>query len=192
MGTLREGLQRVLSFFHKQHRDSELDAEVAEHLELAVEENMRRGLSEEEARRQALVRFGGVAQAKEQQREARGLPWLDVLLQDLRFTVPHPGPRSWFHGHRRHHSGIGYWREHRRLQRRQYAPAAALALTQSAAIGTDTYQGHQRWRIQHDLFRGCHAKSFNGGTAPFNPCPAISPSLGPTISNSRAVASLCR
>ncbi len=87
MGTLREGLQRALSFFHKQHRDSELDAEVAAHLELAVEENMRRGLPEQEARRQALVRFGGVAQAKEQQREARGLPWLDVLLQDLRFTL---------------------------------------------------------------------------------------------------------
>jgi predicted permease len=86
MGTLRESLQRVLSFFHKQHRDSELDAEVAAHLELAVDENMRSGMSAEEARRQALVRFGGVAQAKEQQREARGLPWLDVLLQDLRFT----------------------------------------------------------------------------------------------------------
>ena len=86
MGTLRESLQRVLSFFHKQHRDSELDAEVAAHLDLAVEENLRRGMSAEEARRQALVRFGGVVQAKEQQREARGLPWMDVLGQDLRFT----------------------------------------------------------------------------------------------------------
>src|SRR5580704_1765687 len=87
MGTLRESLQRLLSFFHKQHRDSELDAEVAAHLELAVEDNMRHGMPEEEARRQALVRFGGVAQAKEQQREARGLPWLDVLMQDVRFTL---------------------------------------------------------------------------------------------------------
>ena len=86
MGTLREGLQRMRSFFKSQQRDSELDAEVAEHLELAVEENMRHGMSAEEARRQALIRFGGVPQAKEQQREARGLPWLDVLLQDLRFT----------------------------------------------------------------------------------------------------------
>src|SRR5882757_7767230 len=96
MGTLRESLQGVLSFFQKQDRDSELDAEVAVHLELAVEENMRRGLSEEEARRQALVRFGGVAQAKEQQREARGLPWLDVLLQDLRFTFRTLGRDSGF------------------------------------------------------------------------------------------------
>ena len=43
-------------------------------------------MSPEEARRRALVRFGGVQQAKEHQREARGLPWLDVLLQDLRYT----------------------------------------------------------------------------------------------------------
>ncbi len=86
MGAVREGLERLRSFFKKPQRDSELDAEVAEHLELAVEENIRHGMTAEEARRQALIRFGGVVQAKEQQREARGLPWLDVLLQDLRFT----------------------------------------------------------------------------------------------------------
>ncbi len=86
MSALREALQRVRSFFQRRQRDSEMDAEVAAHLELAVEENMRRGMSAEEARRQAMIRFGGVTQAKEQQREARGLPWLDVLLQDMRFT----------------------------------------------------------------------------------------------------------
>ena len=86
MGALREGWQRLRSFFNKPQRDSELDAEVAAHLELAVEENIRHGMPAEEARRLALIRFGGVVQAKEQQREARGLPWLDVLLQDLRFT----------------------------------------------------------------------------------------------------------
>src|ERR1700752_221783 len=53
---------------------------------MAVEENIERGMSPEEARRQALVRFGGVQQAREQHREKRGLPWMDVLTQDLRFT----------------------------------------------------------------------------------------------------------
>ncbi len=86
MGGLREGLQRVRSFFKKEQRDADLDAEVAAHLDLAVEENIRHGMSPEEARRRALIQFGGVAQAKEQQREARGLPWLEVLLQDVRFT----------------------------------------------------------------------------------------------------------
>ncbi len=85
--SVRQGLRRVGSFFRKESLDGELNAEVAAHVEMATEENLKRGLSAEEARRQALIRFGGVEQAKERQREARGLPWLDVLLQDLRYTV---------------------------------------------------------------------------------------------------------
>jgi predicted permease len=87
MGALREAFHRVLSFFHKPQRDSDLDAELQSHIDLAVEENISRGMSPEEARRRALIRFGGVQQAKEHQREARGLPWLDILLQDLRYTL---------------------------------------------------------------------------------------------------------
>ena len=88
MGSLfRQMLARVRSFFRKEPLDRELDAEMTWHLEMAIEENMRRGMNPEEARRKAMVRFGGVQQAREQQREARGLPWLDVLMQDLRFTL---------------------------------------------------------------------------------------------------------
>jgi len=82
----RQMLARVRSFFRKEPLDRELDAEMALHLEMAIEENVRRGMNPEEARRKAMVRFGGVQQAREQQREARGLPWVDVLMQDLRFT----------------------------------------------------------------------------------------------------------
>jgi predicted permease len=83
---LREAFKRVGSFFRKDQLDQELNEEMASHLQMAVEENMRRHMSAEEARRQALVRFGGVQQALERHRESRGLPWLDVLIQDLRFT----------------------------------------------------------------------------------------------------------
>ncbi len=86
MSNPREFFNRLQSFFHKQQRDAELDAELKSHLEMAVEENLRRGLPPDEARRQALVRFGGVEQAREQQREARGLFTLDIFLQDLRYT----------------------------------------------------------------------------------------------------------
>jgi predicted permease len=86
MDSLRRAVQRAGSFFRKAPLDRELDAEMQSHLALAVDENLKRGLSPEEARRQALIRFGGVVQAKEQQREERGVPWLDVLLQDLRYT----------------------------------------------------------------------------------------------------------
>ncbi len=87
MGAIRESMNRILSFFRKQQRDSDLDAEMQSHLDLAIEENMRNGMPHDEARRRALVRLGGVQQAKEQQRSARGLPWLDVTLQDLRYTL---------------------------------------------------------------------------------------------------------
>jgi predicted permease len=84
---IREGLERVLSFFSKRERDRDFENEVSSHIEMAVEENLRRGMSAEEARRQALVAFGGVEQAKEQHRDARGLPFLESIQQDLRHTV---------------------------------------------------------------------------------------------------------
>jgi putative ABC transport system permease protein len=83
---LRQGWNRVRAFFGKGPMDRELDAEMQAHLELAVDDNMQAGMTEQEARRQALIRFGGVQQAREQHRAARGLPFLDVLLQDLRYT----------------------------------------------------------------------------------------------------------
>jgi predicted permease len=83
----RQGWNRVRAFFRKEPLDRDLDAEMASHLEMAIEENLQNGMTPEEARRRAMVRFGGVQQAREQQREARGLPFLDVLGQDLRHTL---------------------------------------------------------------------------------------------------------
>lgn len=96
MNAWREALQRIGSFLHRKQRDTELDAEISANLEFAVEDNIKQGMTADEARRRALIQFGGVAQAKEQQREARGLPWLDVLLQDLRFTLRTLGRDSGF------------------------------------------------------------------------------------------------
>src|SRR5215472_6149846 len=84
---LRQLLRRLGSFFRRNQLDRDLDAEISAHLELAIEENLQRGLSPTEARRQALIRFGGQQQAREQHRDARGLRFLDTLLQDLRFAA---------------------------------------------------------------------------------------------------------
>jgi putative ABC transport system permease protein len=84
--SLRQALNRLRAFFRKEPLDSDLDREMAAHLEFAIEENLRSGMTEEEARRQALIRFGGVEQAKEKHREARGLPALEILFQDLRYA----------------------------------------------------------------------------------------------------------
>lgn len=83
---LRQSINRLRAFIHREPLDQQFDEEAAAHLDLAIEENIRNGMSPEEARRQALIRFGGVQQAREQHRAARGLPFLDVLLQDLRYT----------------------------------------------------------------------------------------------------------
>lgn len=85
-GRLRQTLFRLLAFFRGAWLDRDLDDEMAAHVELAIEENLERGLAPAEARRQALVRFGGPQQAKEQHRHVRGLPFLDALIQDLRFA----------------------------------------------------------------------------------------------------------
>jgi hypothetical protein len=66
--------------------DQDFDAEVAAHIEMAVDENIRSGMSPKEARRKALAKFGSIEPARELHREARGLPALDTLLQDLRYT----------------------------------------------------------------------------------------------------------
>lgn len=86
-GWWQQSWNRIRAFFRKESMDSELDLEMAAHLDMAMEENIRTGMNADEARRQALVRFGGVQQAREEQRAARGLPFLDVLGQDLRFTL---------------------------------------------------------------------------------------------------------
>lgn len=83
---LRQLLHRTRSLFRRAQLDRELDVEMSSHLELAIEENLRRGLSPTEARHQALVRFGGSQQAKEQHRETRSLPFLETLLQDIRYS----------------------------------------------------------------------------------------------------------
>jgi predicted permease len=87
MGAPRRALARIRSFVAKAPLDAELEAEIAAHIELAVEENIQRGLTPVEARRQALVRFGGMDLVKHQQREARGLMKLDILLQNVRYTI---------------------------------------------------------------------------------------------------------
>ncbi len=87
MSRLRRAFERTGAFFRKRALDAELDAEMTAHLEMAIEENLERGLAPEEARRQALARFGGVTQAREHHRETRGLMTLDILLQDLRYTL---------------------------------------------------------------------------------------------------------
>jgi len=83
---LLQFLERLLASFRGPQLDKDLNAEMASHLDFAIEENLQRGMSAEEARRQALIRFGGIEQARLQQRDVRALPFLDVFRQDLQYA----------------------------------------------------------------------------------------------------------
>jgi predicted permease len=83
---LRAALARVAAFFRKDRLDRDFDDELAAHVAMATDDNRRRGLEPEEARRQALVKLGGLDAARELNRDTRGLPFLDTTLQDLRYA----------------------------------------------------------------------------------------------------------
>jgi len=66
--------------------DQEFEHELDAHLDMLADENVRRGMSPEEARRAARIRLGGQTQLKETNRELHGLPALETFLQDTRYA----------------------------------------------------------------------------------------------------------
>jgi len=80
-------MQRAGALFRRRRLEDDLDEELRSHLEMAVELNLRKGMSAEDARREALRSFGGVEQTKENYRDQRGLPMIETTLQDLRFGL---------------------------------------------------------------------------------------------------------
>ena len=84
MRQLRALWLRLLGFARPK---DEFDAEVESHLAMHIDDGTRAGLSPAEARRQALIRLGGVEQARQAHRERLTLPWLDSLLRDLRYAM---------------------------------------------------------------------------------------------------------
>ena len=86
MISIRELLVRLSSIFRKRELDREFDAELAAHLEMSIEDNLKQGMSAEEARRRAMISLGGMDAARESHRESRGLPALETILQDIRYS----------------------------------------------------------------------------------------------------------
>jgi predicted permease len=87
MRTLRSWILRLRDLFRREQLERELHDELAWHLEMHIADNLRAGMSPEQARREALLKLGGVEPAKESYRERRGLALLETLWQDLRFAA---------------------------------------------------------------------------------------------------------
>jgi predicted permease len=86
MRQLRAWFIRFAELSRKPRRECELAAELEIHLQLHIEDNLRSGMTAQEARRQALIKLGGLEQTKEAYRDRKGLPILETLLRDFRYA----------------------------------------------------------------------------------------------------------
>src|SRR5678815_4517954 len=87
MKRLREWMVRFGGLFNKQRKDRELDDEIQSHLHMHIEDNIRLGMTPEEARREAMIKFGGIESTKEAYRDQRSLPLLETLWRDIRYSA---------------------------------------------------------------------------------------------------------
>src|SRR6202789_3140785 len=87
MKFLRRFFIRLSNFTTGRRADQRLQEEMAEHLALQAEENLRAGMSPAEARRQAALKLGSAEAIREHHHSEQSLPFVENLFQDLRFAV---------------------------------------------------------------------------------------------------------
>lgn len=87
MRTLRSWIVRLCSLFKRKQQDREFAEEMESHLAMHIEDNLRAGMSPEEARRNALIKFGGVDNIFEEHRDRRGFRWLAELQRNLCYAA---------------------------------------------------------------------------------------------------------
>jgi putative ABC transport system permease protein len=87
MRQLRAWLLRFAGLFTLQRRDQEIAEELESHLGMHIQDNLRAGMPPVEARRQALIKLGGIEQTKEIYRDRRGIPVLETLFKDVRYAL---------------------------------------------------------------------------------------------------------
>jgi putative ABC transport system permease protein len=85
MRRLRAWLIRLSGLWNKDR--GELSDELNTHLQLQIEDNLRRGMAPEEARRQALIKLGSIAPAIDTCRDRRGIPAVETILRDIRHAL---------------------------------------------------------------------------------------------------------
>jgi predicted permease len=84
---LRVFIHRLRGLFQKRKLEQDLEDEIRAHLDMQIEENLRQGMGPDEARYQALRKFGGVEQVKESYRDRRSLAVVDSTLRDIRYAL---------------------------------------------------------------------------------------------------------
>src|SRR5689334_19355304 len=84
MPTLRSFVLRTARMFRRERREVEFSAELEAHLQSHIDDNVRSGMTLDEARRDALLKLGGRAATSEAWRDRGSLPFVESLAQDVR------------------------------------------------------------------------------------------------------------
>ncbi|MGH9433265.1 MAG: ABC transporter permease, partial [Terriglobia bacterium] len=87
MRQLRAWFLRLGGLFSKDRWNRELAEELESHLQMHIEDNLRSGMTAGEARRQALIKLGGMEPTKESYRDRRTIPGLETVMQDIRYGL---------------------------------------------------------------------------------------------------------
>ena len=87
MRKLRALLFRVLGLAHRRAEDQAFAEELQSHLQMHMEDNIRKGMTPEQARREALLKLGGAEATTQAYRDHNTLPFFETLWQDLRYTL---------------------------------------------------------------------------------------------------------
>src|SRR6204780_994932 len=87
MRSLKRFFARLANLATRRSQDERLREEIEEHIELQTAENLRAGLSPVEARRRAMVKFGGGEAMKQEYRATRGMLLIENLMQDALFSL---------------------------------------------------------------------------------------------------------
>jgi len=87
MRLVRAFLDRLTGLFRRGRRERDLREEFESHLQLHIDDNVRSGMSAEEARRQALIKFGGLEASKESVRATARFLWMEQVAQDAHYAL---------------------------------------------------------------------------------------------------------
>ncbi len=85
MSAFRVWFLRLTSIFGRARRERELAEEIESHVRIETDELIHRGISPAEARRMALAHGGGVSEVHDACRDQRGVPFIEQLIQDIRY-----------------------------------------------------------------------------------------------------------
>ena len=87
MRALNRLFTRLLNFTARRRGDERLREEIASHIAAQTEENIRAGMTPQEARRHARLKFGAVEAIREDYHAEEGLPFVENLLLDVRYAL---------------------------------------------------------------------------------------------------------